>query len=113
MAHSLYTTHHIERHYWAAYAIPVVLVMASIVWAVMVFGERPTFGVNWDRSQMAPPSSNSVPAAEYPWSDCIQSSRPIGITCLPEHLGGKPVISGRLNIPLWMMLPTSTPGQQR
>jgi hypothetical protein len=88
MAHTLYTTHHIQRRYWAAFAIPVVLVMASILWVVMVFGERPTFGVNWDRSQMAPPSSNSVPAAEYPWCDWIRSSRPLGITDLGGHLGG-------------------------
>jgi hypothetical protein len=40
MAHTLYTTHHIHRRYWVAFAIPVVLVMASIVWVMMVFGER-------------------------------------------------------------------------
>jgi hypothetical protein len=89
MAHSLYTTHHIQRRYWAAFAIAVVLVMASVVWVLMAFGERPTFGVDWDRSQMGPPSSKSVPAAEYPWSDWMQSSRPIGITDLPGRLGGK------------------------
>jgi hypothetical protein len=77
MAHSLYTTHHIQRRYWVAHAIPVVLVMASIVWAVMVFGERPTFGVHWDWSQMAPPPSNSVP------------SRPTEIGDLSGLLGGK------------------------
>ena len=76
MARSLYTTHHIPRRYRVALAIPVVLVMASIVWVVMVFGQCPTFSVNWDRSQMAPPSSNSVP------------SRPIGIVDLPGRLGG-------------------------
>jgi hypothetical protein len=113
MAHGLYTTHHIQRRYWVAYAIPVVLVMASIVWAVMDSGERPAFGLNWDRSQMTPPSSNSLPAAEYPWSDCIPPSRPIGITCPPAHLGDKPQISGRFDVALWMMLPTSIPGQQR
>ena len=89
MAHSLYTTHHIQRRYWTAFAIAMVLAMASVVWVVMVFGEQPTFGVDWDRSQMAPPSSNSVPAAEYPWPDWTQSSRPLGITDLPGRLGGK------------------------
>ena len=89
MAHGLYTTHHIQRRHWVAFAIAVVLAMASVVWVVMVFSEQPTFGVDWDRSQMAPPSSDSVPAAEYPWPDWIQSSRPIGITDLPGHLGGK------------------------
>ena len=77
MAHSLYTTHHIQGRNWVAYAIPVVLVMASIFWVVTVFGERPTFGVDWDRSQMAPPSSNSVP------------SGPTGIGDLPGRLGGE------------------------
>jgi hypothetical protein len=72
MAHILYTTHHIQGRYRVAFAIPVALVMASIVWVVTVLGERPTFGVDWDRSQMAPPASNSVPAAEYPWSDWCQ-----------------------------------------
>lgn len=89
MAHSLYTTHHEQGRYWVTFAIPVVLVMASIVWVVMVFGERPTFGVDWGRSQMAPPASNSVPAAEYPWCDWIRLSTPIGITDLPGGLGGK------------------------
>ena len=89
MAHSLHTTHHIQRRYWVAFAIAVVLVMASVVWVLMVFGEQSTFGVNWDRSQMAPPSLNSVPAAEYPRPDWIQSSRPIGIADLPGRLGGK------------------------
>jgi hypothetical protein len=110
MARRLYTTRHTQRRYWVAHAIPVALVMASMGWAVMVF---PTFGLNWDRSQMAPPSPNSVPAAEYPWSDCIPPSRPIGITCPPVHLGDKPQISGRFNVALRMMLPTSIPGQQR
>ena len=88
MAHTLHTTHHIQRRYWVDLKITVVLVMASIVWVVMVFGERPTFGVTWDRLQMAPPSSNSGPAAEYSWCDWIRSSRPIGITDLPGRLGG-------------------------
>jgi hypothetical protein len=88
MAHTLHTTHHIQRPYWVAFEIPVVLVMASIIWVVMVFSERPTFGVIWDRLQMAPPSSNSVPAAEYPWCDWIRSSTPIGITDLPGRLDG-------------------------
>jgi hypothetical protein len=113
MAHSLYTTHHIQRRYWVAYAIRVVLVMASIVWAVMDGGERPAYVLNWDRSPMTLPSSNSVPAAEYPWSDCIPPSTPIGITCPPVHLGDKPQISGRFNVGFRMMLPTSIPGQQR
>ena len=89
MAHILYTTHHIQGRNWVAYAIPVALVMASIVWVVTVFGERPTFGVDWDRSQVAPPSSNSVPAAGYSWSEWIQRSRPSGILDLPKRLGGK------------------------
>jgi hypothetical protein len=88
MAHSLCTTHHIQGRYWVAYAIPVVLVIASIVWVVMVFGERPTFRVDWDRLQMAPPASNSLPTGEYPWCDWIRSSRPIGITDLPGRLDG-------------------------
>lgn len=88
MAHSLYTTLHIQGRNWAAYAIRVVLVMASIVWVVTVFGERPTFGADWDRSQVAPPASNSLPAAEYPWCNWIRSSRPIGITALPGRLDG-------------------------
>ena len=88
MAHTLYTTRHMQRRYWVAVAIPVVLVMASMVGVVMILGEGPTFGVNWDRSQMAPPSSNSVPTAEYPWCDWIRSSRPLGITDLGGHLGG-------------------------
>jgi len=77
MDRSLYMTHHVQRWYWVALAIPVVLVMASIVWVVMVFDQRPTFDVNWDRSQMAPPSSNSVP------------SGPTGIGDLPGRLGGE------------------------
>ena len=88
MAHSLYTTHHMQRRYLAV-AIALAVAMASVVWVMMVFGEQLTFGVDWDRSQMATPSSDSVPAAEYPWPDGIQSSRPVGITDLPRHLGGK------------------------
>jgi uncharacterized membrane protein YdfJ with MMPL/SSD domain len=88
MAHSVYTTHHIHTR-WVAFAIAVVLVMASVVWVVAFFGERLAFGVDRDRSQIAPPSSNSVPAVEYPWPDWTQSIRPIGITDLPGRLGGK------------------------
>ncbi len=40
MAHSMYTTHHIHTR-WVAFAIAVVLVMASVVWVVAFFGERP------------------------------------------------------------------------
>jgi hypothetical protein len=88
MAHKLSTTHHIQSRYRVAFAIPVVLVLASFVWALMVSGERPTSRGNWDRSQMAPPASNSVPATGYSWSEWIQRSRPIGILDLPERLGG-------------------------
>ena len=88
MAHSLYTTHHIQTR-WVAFAIAVVLVMASVVWVVAFFGERPAFGVDRDRSQIVPPSWNSVPAVEYPWPAGTPPSRPIGITDLPGRLGGK------------------------
>jgi hypothetical protein len=89
MAHSFYATHHIPRRYWSVFAIAVVLAMASVVWVVIFIGARPTFGVDWDRSQITAPSADSAPAAEYPWPDWTQSSRPIGITDLPGALGGK------------------------
>lgn len=88
MAHILYTPHHLPRRE-VAFAIGVVLVMAWIVWAAMVFGERPAFPVDWDGSRIPPPASKSIPTAGCAWLDWVHSSRPIGITELPGRLGGK------------------------
>ena len=88
MAHRLYTTNHMQRRHRVAFAIAVVVAMASVAWVVMAFGEQPTVGVDWDRSQTALPSSNADPAAGFPLPDRFQSSRPIGITDLPGRLGG-------------------------
>ena len=89
MTHCSYTTHHLPRRDQVPLAIAVVVVMVSIGWVVMAFGERTTFGVDWGQSQMAPPASNSVPEAGCAWLDWIRSSRPIGIAELPGRLGGK------------------------
>lgn len=89
MAHTVYATHHMPRRHWVAVAIPVILVMASIVWAVTVFGAHLSFGVDGTQSETAPTGSNSLPPADYQLSDWVESSRPIGITDLPRHLGNK------------------------
>ena len=88
MAHSLYSTHHINTR-WVAFAIAVALAMASVVWiAAFVVGDRLAFDV--DRPQIAPPS-HSVPAPAFgnPWPAWMQSPRPFGITELPGGVGVK------------------------
>ena len=89
MSHSLHTTPHMEMRYWVAFAFAAVVVLASVVWVVMIVSERLTFGGDWDQGQIAPRSSNSVPAAEYPWLDPIQPTKPMGIADLPGRLGDK------------------------
>jgi hypothetical protein len=76
------------RH-WVAFAIAVIAAMGLIVWAVMVFGARLSFGVDGTQSDTAPTANNSLPPADYQFSHGIESSTPIGIIDMPRHLGNK------------------------
>jgi hypothetical protein len=63
--------------------------MASIVWAVTVFGTHRGLAVDGTQSETAPAASSPVPTAELPSLDWIGWSMPIGITDLPGRLGIK------------------------